>query len=124
MKLEDLDPRTIAALNRAGITNLSQLTAASDKELGMLPGIGKKSLELIRQVIGAAEADLVDEKIDKVLKFIQASHSSINWAQPEVISTTIQRAKETALRAVELVEEARRQRVKLDEARAKAKARS
>jgi NAD-dependent DNA ligase len=121
MKLEDLDPRTVAALKRAGIGNLSQLKATSDKELGMLPGIGKKSLESIRQVVGAAEADLVNDQIDKTLKSIRASRTSISWAEPDAISETIQRAQETVSRSAELIEEARRRRGEMSEARVKAR---
>lgn len=45
-----LDRRTIGALNRAGITTVSELIALPERELFMLPGIGKLSLEAISKL--------------------------------------------------------------------------
>ena len=47
-----LDRRIVGALNRVGIETVFDLMALSDRELYMVPGIGKLSLEAIHKLKG------------------------------------------------------------------------
>jgi hypothetical protein len=122
MKFKELDARIVGALNRAGITNLSQLQAVPTKELGMLPGIGKNALQTISRLIDKGELNFVVDKIGTESKSNCASQANLNLVKTHAVFQTIQRAQETVLRSAELVEEARRHRLNLAEARAQGKA--
>lgn len=51
--LEELLGEDLAAkLNAAGIEQLTELQAASDKELEQIPGIGKATVKTIREKVG------------------------------------------------------------------------
>jgi DNA-directed RNA polymerase alpha subunit len=53
----DLDPRTIGALNRAGIATVSDLLKWSEHDLSMLQGVGRLSLESIKKVKATASSE-------------------------------------------------------------------